>query len=200
MNKRTSAGLGLIAGNPDHLVSCQQTAVIVNSKVLGATQAQVAATAATLSTQQKQMASTARDKHAVILMSDEAVRSVSVGASADNPKEGAVVIELSAAPRQPIPAVMDGVRTRVVYAAGAAIDMALSDQALRSTVAVKEAHVNEYFGKQGIRGVAVGRSNDNPAETAIIFYTTVGVTNTMIPPVIDGVRTRVIEGTPFRAR
>ena len=65
---------------------------------------------------------------------------------------------------------------------------------------MKEAHVNEYFGKQGIRGVAVGRSTDNPAEAAIIFYTTVGVNNMMIPAVIDGVRTRVIEGTPFHAR
>ena len=84
-----------------------------------------------------------------------------------------MVIELSSAPRQAIPAVIDGVRTRVVYTAGASIDTALTDQALKNTVAVKEAHVNEYFGKQGIRGVAVGRSNDNPAETAIIFYTTI---------------------------
>ncbi len=200
LDTRTSAGLGLIAGNPDHAVSCQQTAVIVNSKLLGGTQAQVAATAATLSTQQKQMAGTARDKHAVFLMSDEAVSSVTVGASADNPREGAVLIELSKAPRQPIPAVLDGVRTRVVYTAGAVVDNVLSDQALRSTISVKEAHVNEYFGKQGIHGVAVGRSTDNPSETAILFYTTTGVANTIIPPVIDGVRTRVIEGTPFRAQ
>jgi len=199
LNARTSAGLGLIANNPDHAVSCQQTAVIANSKVLGATQAQVAATAATLSDQQRQAANAVRDKHAVMLMSDEAVRSVTIGASADNPKEPAVLVEISAAPRQPIPAVLDGVRTRVVYTAGSVIDTSLSDQLLRSTVNVKEAHVNQYFGKQGIRGVAVGRSDDNPSETAIIFFTTTGVPNTIVPPVIDGVRTKIIEGTPFRA-
>jgi predicted lactoylglutathione lyase len=200
LNARTSTGLGLITGNPDHAVSCQQTQVVINSKPIPATSAQVSATAATLSTQQQQAAGMARDRHAVLLMRDQAVHAVTTGASADNPKEGAVVIELSAAPRQAIPAVIDGVRTRVVYSAGAVIDTSFSEQALQSTIAVKEAHVNEYFGKQGIRAVAVGRSNDNPAETAILIYTTTGVASPAIPPVIDGIRTRVIEGTPFHAR
>jgi hypothetical protein len=190
---KTSPGLAFAAGNPDHPVSCETTAVVANA-------VQVAGSAATLTAQQRTQATAARDKHASTLMSDEAVRSVSVGASADNPKEAAVVIEISKATRQPIPAVVDGVRTRVVYTAGAIINSDLSEQAVQSTINVKEAHVNEYFGKQGIRAVAVGRSTDNPAEAAILFYTTVGVANTMIPPVIDGVRTRVIEGTPFRAR
>jgi hypothetical protein len=200
LDARTSTGLGLITGNPDHQVSCQQTQVVLNSKPIPATSAQVSATAATLSPQEKQAASMARDKHAVLLMRDQAVRAVNIGASADNPREGAVVIELSATPQQPIPAVIEGVRTRVVYTAGANIDTALSEQALQNTIAVKEAHVNEYFGKQGIRAVAVGRSNDNPAETAILIYTTTGVSHGAIPPVIDGVRTRVIEGTPFHAQ
>lgn len=200
LNTRTGAGLALIAGNPDHQVSCQQTQVLPNSKPIPATAAQISATAATLSTQQQQAANMARDRHAVLLMRDQAVRTVAIGASADNPKEGAVVIELSSAPRQAIPAVIDGVRTRVVYAAGANIDTTLSEQAVTNAIAVKEAHVNEYFGKQGIHGVAVGRSNDNPAETAILIYTTTGVSHGVIPPVIDGVRTRVIEGAPFHAQ
>ena len=193
MVAKTSPGLAFTAGNPDHAVSCQTTAAVPNA-------VQVAASAVTLNAQQRTQATAARDKHASTLMSDEAVRSVSVGASADNPKEAAVVIEISKTTRQPIPAVIDGVRTRVAYTAGAIINTDLSEQAVQSTINVKEAHLNEYFGKQGIRGVAVGRSTDNPAEAAIIFYTTAGVTNMMIPPVIDGVRTRVIEGTPFRAR
>jgi hypothetical protein len=200
LNTRTGAGLGLITGNPDHTVSCQKTTVIANSKPIPAASTQVSATAATLSPQQQQAAGMARDRHAVLLMRDQAVRTVTTGASADNPREGAVVIEISATPRQPIPAVIDGVRTRVVYSAGAVIDASLSAQALQSAIAVKEAHVNEYFGKQGIRAVAVGRSNDNPAETAILIYTTTGVSHGAIPPVIDGVRTRVIEGTPFHAQ
>jgi hypothetical protein len=193
MVAKTAPGLAFAASNPDHPVSCQATTVVLNS-------VQIASSVVTLSAQQRTLATAARDKHASTLMSDEAVRSVSVGASADNPKEGAVVIEISKATRQPIPAMVDGVRTRVVYTAGAVISSDLSEQAVRSTINVKETHVNEYFGKQGIRAVAVGRSTDNPAEAAIIFYTTTGVANTMIPPVIDGVRTRVIEGTPFRAR
>jgi hypothetical protein len=200
LDARTSTGLGLITGNPDHQVSCQQTQVVINSKPIPATSAQVSATPATLSPEQRQTATHARDNHAMLLMRDQAVRAVMIGASADNPKEGAVVIELSAPPRQPIPAVMDGVRTRVVYTAGTNIDITLSEQALKNTIAVKEAHVNEYFGKQGIRAVAVGRSDDNPAETAILIYTTIGVASPAIPPVIDGIRTRVIEGTPFHAR
>jgi hypothetical protein len=200
LNTRTSAGLGLITGNPDHAVSCQQTQAVPNSKQIGGASAQVSATAVTLSPQQKQTATSARDSHAMLLMRDQAVRAVTIGASADNPKEGAVVIELSAQPRQPIPAVIEGVRTRVVYTAGANIDTTLSEQALKNTIAVKEAHVNEYFGKQGIRAVAVGRSDDNPAETAILIYTTTGMASPAIPPVIDGIRTRVIEGTPFHAR
>jgi hypothetical protein len=200
LNTRTSAGLGLITGNPDHAVSCQQTQAVPNSKQIGGASAQVSATAVTLSPQQKQTATSARDSHAMLLMRDQAVRAVTIGASADNPKEGAVVIELSAQPRQPIPAVIEGVRTRVVYTAGANIDTTLSEQALKNTIAVKEAHVNEYFGKQGIRAVAVGRSDDNPAETAILIYTTTGMASPAIPPVIDGIRTRVIEGAPFRAR
>jgi hypothetical protein len=200
MNARTGVGLGLITGNPDHAVSCQTTAVIVNSKVIGATQAQVAATAASVSSQQQQAAIAARERHVNFLMSDTSVRSVTVGASADNAREAAVVVEISSAPQHSIPAVVDGVRTRVVFSAGAVIDTTLNAQAIQSTINVKEAHLNEYFGKQGVRGVAVGRSNDNPTEPAILIYTTTGVANTMIPAVIDGVRTRVIEGTPFRAQ
>lgn len=180
-----------IVGGADHAVSCQPTLAIANSKQTGA--------ASALTPQQRENATVARNRNAVMLMSDPAVKAVTVGASADNPQEGAVLVELSAAPQKPIPATVDGVRTRVMYPAGAAIDLGISSTVVANTIKIKDAHENSFMGHVGIRGIAVGRSNDNPADPAIIIYTTTGMAHPPIPAVIDGVRTRVIEGKPFRA-
>jgi hypothetical protein len=52
----------------------------------------------------------------------------------------------------------------------------------------------------GVQGIAVGRSDDNPAEPAILIYTLKGVAHAPIAPVIGGVRTKIIESGPFVAK
>jgi hypothetical protein len=134
-------------------------------------------------------------------MRDFGLASVEIGPSADNPSEGALILHVTGKSVPPVPPVIDGVRTRLVFdrAELAAHIPAISQQQFNHGAAVKEAHVSEFLGKGGIQGIGVSASSDNPSEPAISFYTTEGVAHPMIPPVIDGVRTRVIEGTPFRA-
>jgi hypothetical protein len=96
--------------------------------------------------------------------------------------------------------VIDGVRTRLVFddANVAAHIPAPAAQQVSQATAVKEAHISEFLGKSGIQGVGISVSNDNPTETAISFYVVQGVAHPVIPPVIDGVRTRIFEGDRFR--
>jgi hypothetical protein len=107
-----------------------------------------------------------------------------------------LVIHVSRSSSTAIPAVIGGVRTRVIYDNDQpSIGLAQIDHA----IAVKEAHVAEYFGTPGIQGVGVSVSADNPAETAISFYVIQGVSHMTIPPVIDGLRTKIYEGSQFKA-
>jgi hypothetical protein len=64
---------------------------------------------------------------------------------------------------------------------------------------VKEAHVADLMSQPGIQGVGVAISADNPAETAISIYVIQGVNHPLIPAMIDGVRTKIFEGSRFKA-
>jgi hypothetical protein len=185
-----ASGTPSIVGGPDHPVSCDPTTRVQSI--------QAGRQSANVSPQQRQLAINARNRYATTLMSsDPAIRSVEGGASMDSPGEAAVLVKLSGQPKNRIPATLDGVRTRVVYAAGAAIPrMAVAD--VDRTRAIKEAHEDSLFGP-GIQGVGVGRSDDSPGETAIVIYTVRGETHAPIPPVIDGVRTKIIEGGRIKA-
>jgi hypothetical protein len=92
---------------------------------------------------------------------------------------------------------LDGVRTRVIYAQA---PPALTRAQLESAIVIKQAHRDGVLSSPGIRGIAVGRSDDNPAEPAILIYTVRGATHPPIAPVIDGVRTKIIESGPFVAK
>jgi hypothetical protein len=60
-----------------------------------------------------------KEKHAAELMSDPAVQGVGVGASFDSPGEPAIgIFVLKNKPHQPIPAAIDGVRTRIKETTG----------------------------------------------------------------------------------
>ena len=133
-------------------------------------------------------------------MQDSAVSSVAVGASADSPGEGALVIHLSHAASTRIPAVLDGVRTRVVYDENnGPVQSSIGKAQIDQATAVKTAHVDEYIGQPGIQGIGVAISSDNPTETAISIYVVQGVSHQVIPPVIDGIRTKIFEGPRFKA-
>lgn len=179
-----------IVGGADHAVSCAPTSSLST---------QVAAQSAQVSASQHQAAINARDRNTQAMMSGEsAIRSIEAGASADGPGESALVIEVSGAPSKPIPAVVDGVRTRVVYAQGVAAP-SITIQDVNRTAAIKQANERSVMAQKGIQGIGVGRSDDNPGETAIVIYTIKGEAHPPIPAVMDGVRTKIVEGDRFRA-
>jgi hypothetical protein len=134
-------------------------------------------------------------------MQDPAIVSVDIGASEDNPGEGALVIQLSGTTRSSVPPVIDGVRTKVVFTPDAGTLQAplLSADEIDRSTATKEIYADGLMSQAGIQGVGVGRSHDNPAETAIVIYVISGMPRAAIPQVLDGVRTQIVEGDRFRA-
>jgi hypothetical protein len=178
-----------LVGGGDHAVSCSPEAS-ANSTKVGA-----AATTVPLSATERQRVTSVQQQHSRTLMQDSAVSSVAVGGSVDSRGEGALVIHLAKAASTPIPAVIDGVRTRIIYdGAQPSIGQAQVDHA----TAAKEAHVDEYIGQPGIQAVGVTISADNPAETAVSIYVIQGTSHQVIPPMIDGIRTRIFEGPQIR--
>ena len=185
-----ASGTPAIVGGGDHAVSCDPTATAssVSTTVGGGS-------SATLTVQQKQRATAAQQKYANQLLENRAVADVNTGASADNPQESAVVVTV----HEPttVPALLDGVRTRVVYVNGVAPRAGVD--AINAAIKIKDAHANGLMSQSGIQGVGVGVSDDNPAEPALVIYTISGVARSEIPAVVDGMRTKIIEGDRFRA-
>jgi hypothetical protein len=185
------SGTPSVVGGGDHAISCS---AVANSATSAAGPGFTA-----LSAQEQQRVSAVREKNAALLMRDPAITSVVAGASDDNPGEGALVIEVSGATRAPIPAVVDGVRTRIAAQTAASQLPVLRSEDFDQAVAVKESHVADLMSQPGIQGVGVGRSDDNSAEPAIVIYVITGVSHPPIPQTLDGVRTKIVEGDRFRA-
>ncbi len=175
-------------GGGDHAVSCAATSVAANSTQAPASSTIAPAQAATVST--------VRERHAAVLMSDPAIRSVEVGASADSRGEGALVIQVSGNPKTPVPAVIEGVRTRVISTQPVPD---ITPEQMKTALAVKDLHSSEFMSQAGIQGIGVGRSRDNPAETAIAIFVVSGQSHPAIPATIDGIRTQVYESGRFHA-
>jgi hypothetical protein len=182
-----------IVGGPDHAVSCAQTAT--------ASSTQVGTTRAALVPQERQRVSAVLQRRAAQLLQDTSIKAVTVGASADNPNEGALLIQVSGSTIPRVPPTIDGVRTRLVFdeAAAEVLHPSAGPQEVDRAIAVKEAHVASLIGQPGVQGVGVSLSVDNPTETAISIYLVKGVDHPPIPAVIDGVRTRIFEGDRFKA-
>lgn len=182
-----------IIGGPDHAVSCAREATA------SATQAGNAL--AGLVPKEQQRVAVVQQRRAAQLMQDPAIKAVTVGASEDNPNEGALLVQVSGSSIPRVPQTIDGVRTRLVFdaAAAAALRPSIGAGEIDRTTMVKEAHVGSLMGQPGIQGVGVSVSADNPAETAISIYVVKGVAHPPIPAVIDGIRTRIFEGDRFKA-
>jgi hypothetical protein len=184
------------------------------------TSAKVTEAAPTLSAEVIQRAVTVRDRHAVELMANPAVAAVGVGASLDSPTEAAVFVFVQkGVTRNPIPAEVEGVRTRIIerenfpmrgtltreqstrFVSEAAGEeaMPVSDAEVTRATAIKEKHVDELMSDTAVKGVGVSASLDSPGEAAVIIYVLKGKPHNPIPPTIDGVRTRIRETTGFRA-
>jgi len=59
--------------------------------------------------------------------------------------------------------------------------------------------VKELMKQSGVQGVGIGSSVDAPGEAALVLFLIRGAPHEPIPPVIDGLRTRVRESSRFRA-
>jgi hypothetical protein len=189
LNAFVGGGTTTIVGGGDHAVSCQPTA---SASSVSTT---VGASSANLSEQERGRVTMVQEKYANQLLENPAVADVSIGASADNPQEGAVLVTVNE-PTE-VPAQLDGVRTRVIYA-NAPAPRASADT-INAAIKIKDAHVGGLMAQPGIQGVGVGVSDDNSAEPALVIYTITGVSRVAIPAVIDGMRTKIVEGDRFRA-
>jgi hypothetical protein len=169
--------------------------------------------AASVSAEILQTAVTARDAHATELLAHPEVQAVGVGASYDNPAEAAIVFFVSKGqPHTDLPQQVDGIRTRIVegglFARKGAISAAESAVNERSVAppqltysisqaeyerakVVHTAHAKAIMRQPGVQGVGIGSSVDSPGEAALIIFLIRGAAHDPIPPVIDGLRTRV---------
>jgi hypothetical protein len=168
-----------------------------------------------------QKATAARDAHAPELLSYPEVQAVGVGASFDNPAEAAILFFVTKGqPRTNIPAQVDGIRTRIIegdlFASRGALSAqesaaleksaappqlvySISDAEVARAKAVHTAHLEELLKRAGVQGVGITSSVDSPGEAALMIFLIRGVAHDPIPPVIDGLRTRVRESSRFRA-
>ncbi len=201
------------SATPHAVIGCTLPA-----KPAGAIQT-LAASAVTSEALQK--ATAARDAHAPELLAHPEVQAVGVGASYDNPSEAAILFFVTKGqPRTNIPAQVDGIRTRIIegdlFASRGALSAeesaalektaappqlvySISDAEVASAKVVHTAHVEELLKRPGVQGVGITSSVDSPGEAALMIALIRGVAHDPIPPVIDGLRTRVRESSRFRA-
>jgi hypothetical protein len=164
---------------------------------------------------------TVRDAHAPELMAYREMQAVGIGASYDNFGEPAILLFVTVGqPRSNLPAQIEGIRTRIVEgdvfsqrgAVSAAESTALEETGVppRLVYPIAEvkvarakivhiAHADDLMKKAGVQGVGIGSSADAPSEAALVIFLIHGVPHDPIPPMIDGLRTRVRESSRFRA-
>jgi hypothetical protein len=177
--------------------------------------------AVTVAPEAIQNAAAVRDAHAPELLSHPEVQAVGVGASRDNPREAAILFFVTAGqPRTNIPVQVEGVRTRIVegplFARRGALSAQESAQLEQSLAAAPEvypvseaelaraqrvhaAHAEEQMIQPGVQGIGISASLDAPGEGALMIFLVRGAAHNPIPPVIDGLRTRLRESSRFRA-
>ena len=64
---------------------------------------------------------------------------------------------------------------------------------------VHAAHVDELMRMNGVQGVGITSSVDSPGEAALMIFLIEGIPHPAIPPVIDGLRTRIRVSSRFHA-
>lgn len=179
-----------------------------------------AQSAAALSSAQLIQAQHARDMHAPELLSNPYIQALGVGASIDHPGEPAVVVVVnSGQPATAIPAQLEGIATRIVQGTSSSphgvfdtevaahvapvLDTfavnAISKAELARAQAVHTAQAGALMKQPGIQGVGITSSADSPGEAALMIFVIRGVPRNPVPPVIDGVRTRIRESSRFTA-
>jgi hypothetical protein len=154
-------------------------------------------------------------------MAPPEVQAVGVGTSYDNPAEAAILFFVTKGqPHADIPPQVDGIRTRIIEGDSftkrgtlsaeetVALEQTLappqmvypiSDAEMSRAKTVHTAHAEELMRQPGVQGVGISSSMDSPGEAALMIFLIRGVTHNPVPPVIDGLRTRIRESTRFRA-
>ena len=186
-----------------------------------ATAARLALERAAISAEAIQRALAVRDAHTAELMAHPELQAVGLGTSYDNSNEPAILLFVTRGqPRSNLPAQVEGIRTRIVEgdlflhrgavtaaesatleetAAPPQLVYLISDAEVARAKIVHAAHVDEWMKRAGVQGVGISSSADAPGEAALVIFLIRGVPHDPIPPVIDGLRTRVRESSRFRA-
>jgi hypothetical protein len=173
-------------------------------------------------TQEKlQRATSTRNLHASELLSYPAVEVLGVGASLDDPGEAAILLFVKPGLEHgALPLHVDGVRTRLIeeensperavlsVAESTALEesarpasniTALSDSELARARAVQAKHIDALMASPGVQGVGITSSADSPGEAALMIFLLRSVPHEPVPPVVDGLRTRILESGRFRS-
>lgn len=162
-----------------------------------------------------------RDAHAPELLGYPEVQAAGVGGSYDNPTEAAILLFVTQGqPRTNLPATVDGIRTRIIegdlfakrgaltVAESAALEQSaeppqlvysIPDSELVRAKTAHSAHVDEWMQQPGVQGFGIGSSADSPGEAALVIFLIRGAVHPAIPPLIEGVRTRLRVSSRFRA-
>jgi hypothetical protein len=175
-----------------------------------------------LSAEDRRAATEVRDVHAGELLGHPEILALGVGLSYDHPGRPAVLFFVGRGePRGVLPASVDGVPTRIVEVDSARSrgiltagesDLAeragdrprfvspVSGSEVERARVVHRARAAGLMKQRGVQGVGISSSVDAPGEAALIVFVLKGAPRDPIPPVIDGLRTRVRETARFRAK
>jgi hypothetical protein len=193
---------------------------VIGCTLPGPSSAQKTVSSVSASDAEMQSAIAARDTHADKLLTIAGVSGVGVGPSLDYSGKAAVLIFVTpGTAHTTLPVQLDGVRTRIVETTSESARGILNTEDSESfapqqpafavtslpaaeIVRAKAAHsanVAAWMKQPGVQGFGVASSVDSPGEAALMIFLIRGAVHNSIPPVIDGVRTRVRESSPFHA-
>jgi hypothetical protein len=193
---------------------------VIGCTLPGPSSALKTASSGSVSDAEMQSATAARDAHADKLLATAGVSGVGVGPSLDYTGKAAVLIFVTpGTAHASLPAELDGVRTRIVETSSESARGILNTEDTASLapppaafavtslpaaeiVRAKAAHganVAAWMEQPGVQGFGVASSVDSPGEAALMIFLIRGAAHNSIPPVIDGVRTRVRESSRFHA-
>ena len=146
-------------------------------------------------------------RHETEIFSNPGVLKVGVGASQDSPGEAAILLYADRSRlSQPLPAVIEGVRTKIISRSPSQMESeaatnrreALPGEEMARASAVKERIAGRLLRNGAVFGVGVGISEDSPGESAIVLFVDSSKPYAA-PAILNGVRTKVVRGEPFRA-
>ena len=168
-----------------------------------------------------QAAAVARDSGGAALFGYPQVRAVGLASSLDDPSHAAILLVVpKLASLTGLPSQVNGQRTRIVQTedipyegvltsaesaaliqgtSSASSVTVLTDEEIARARRVQSAHITDLLNAEGIQGVAITSSADNPSEAALLVLIVRGSKHDTIPAVIDGLRTRIRESTSFQS-